>query len=147
MIPKNAYNSQTHRHQARHGVLTSGIGKLDTTRLTTLCDQVNALRQLGIEVILVSSGAVGLGMGKQLEKRPKDLATLLACAAVGQSILINNWQQCFDPHGLTVAQILLTREDLSARHRHNAVATLSGTTSEWCRAYRQRKRYGQRHRD
>ena len=104
------------------GVLTSGIGKLDTARISTLCDQVNALRQLGIEVILVSSGAVGLGMGKlKLEKRPKDLAALQACAAVGQSILINYWQQCFDLHGLTVAQILLTREDLRTRHRHNAV--------------------------
>lgn len=104
------------------GVLTSGIGKLDTARIAMHCDQVNKLRQLGIEVILVSSGAVGLGMGKlNLEKRPKDLASLQACAAVGQSILINNWQKCFDPHGLTVAQILLTREDLRARHRHNAV--------------------------
>ncbi|MDQ8193548.1 glutamate 5-kinase [Coraliomargarita sp. SDUM461004] len=104
------------------GVLTSGIGNLNTARIATLCGQVNALRQRGIEVILVSSGAVGLGMGKlQLDKRPKDLATLQACAAVGQSILINNWQQGFDPHGLTVAQILLTREDLRARHRHNAV--------------------------
>ncbi len=104
------------------GVLTSGIGNLDTARIATLCEQVHTLRQRGIEVILVSSGAVGLGMGKlALEKRPKDLATLQACAAVGQSILINNWQQGFDPHGLTVAQILLTREDLRARHRHNAV--------------------------
>jgi glutamate 5-kinase len=104
------------------GVLTSGIGKLNTARIETLCGQVNTLRQRGIEVILVSSGAVGLGMGKlELEKRPKDLATLQACAAVGQSILINTWQHCFDPHGLTVAQILLTREDLRARHRHNAV--------------------------
>ena len=61
-------------------------------------------------------------MGKlKLEKRPKDLAALQACAAVGQSILINNWQQCFDPYGQTVAQILLTREDLRARHRRNAV--------------------------
>lgn len=104
------------------GVLTSGIGNLDTARIAALCGQVNTLRQRGIEVILVSSGAVGLGMGKlKLEKRPKDLASLQACAAVGQSILINNWQQGFDPHGLTVAQILLTREDLRARHRHNAV--------------------------
>ena len=61
-------------------------------------------------------------MGKlNLEKRPKDLASLQACAAVGQSILINTWQKEFDPHGLTVAQILLTREDLRAKHRHNAV--------------------------
>jgi glutamate 5-kinase len=105
------------------GVLTSGIGNLDTPRIETLCEQIQTLRQHGIEVILVSSGAVGLGMGKlQLGKRPKDLATLQACAAVGQSILINTWQHCFDPHRLTVAQILLTREDLRARHRHNAVS-------------------------
>ena len=104
------------------GVLTSGIGKLDTQRIAALCEQVNTLRQRGIEVIIVSSGAVGLGMGKlELTKRPKDLATLQACAAVGQTILINNWQHGFDSHGLTVAQILLTREDLRARHRHNAV--------------------------
>lgn len=104
------------------GVLTSGIGNLDTARIAALCGQVKTLRERGIEVILVSSGAVGLGMGKlRLDKRPKDLATLQACAAVGQSILINNWQQGFDPHGLTVAQILLTREDLRAKHRHNAV--------------------------
>jgi glutamate 5-kinase len=104
------------------GVLTSGIGQLNRERIDALCAQVHALRERGIEVILVSSGAVGLGMGKiGLKKRPKDLATLQACAAVGQSILMNHWQQGFDPHGVTVAQILLTREDLRARHRHNAV--------------------------
>ncbi len=104
------------------GVLTSGIGELDTARIQVLCDKVQLLRARGIEVILVSSGAVGLGMGKLgLSKRPRELASLQACAAVGQSILINIWQKCFDPHGLTVAQILLTREDLRAKHRHNAV--------------------------
>jgi glutamate 5-kinase len=104
------------------GVLTSGIGELDIARIETLCAQVNTLRSRGIEVVIVSSGAVGLGMGKlSLTQRPKELATLQACAAVGQGILINTWQQCFDAHGLTVAQILLTREDLRARHRHNAV--------------------------
>jgi len=104
------------------GVLTSGIGDLDTERIATLCRQVVALRERGIEVVLVSSGAVGLGMGKlELEKRPKDLGLLQACASVGQGILINTWQKCFDPHSLTVAQILLTREDLRAKHRHNAI--------------------------
>ena len=104
------------------GVLTSGIGDLDTARIQALCHQVKTLRDRGIDVILVSSGAVGLGMGKlQLDKRPKDLAMQQACAAVGQTILINTWQKGFDPHGLTVAQILLTREDLRAKHRHNAV--------------------------
>jgi glutamate 5-kinase len=95
---------------------------LDTSRIEAHCQQIDLLRRNGIEVILVSSGAVGLGMGKlSLHKRPKDLASLQACAAVGQSILINTWQKGFDPLGLTVAQILLTREDLRARHRHNAV--------------------------
>ena len=104
------------------GVLTSGIGDLNTARINALCCQVKALRDRGIDVILVSSGAVGLGMGKlALEQRPKDLAMQQACAAVGQTILINTWQTGFDPHGLTVAQILLTREDLRAKHRHNAV--------------------------
>ncbi|MGJ8638435.1 MAG: glutamate 5-kinase [Opitutaceae bacterium] len=104
------------------GVLTTGIGELDTNRIETLCSQVDKLRSKGLEVILVSSGAVGLGMGKLgLKQRPKDLASLQACAAVGQGILINTWQKCFDPYQLSVAQILLTREDLRARHRHNAV--------------------------
>ncbi len=104
------------------GVLTSGIGELNTGRIEALCRQVHLLRERGTEVILVSSGAVGLGMGKLgLKKRPRDLAALQACAAVGQSILINIWQRSFDPHGITVAQILLTREDLRAKHRHNAV--------------------------
>lgn len=104
------------------GVLTSGIGMLDTARIDALCRHVNTLHERGIEVIIVSSGAVGLGMGKLgLQKRPKDLASLQACASVGQSILINTWQKGFDPHGLTVAQILLTREDLRAKHRHTAV--------------------------
>jgi glutamate 5-kinase len=104
------------------GVLTSGIGKLDTQRIAALCSQVAALRARGIEVVLVSSGSIGLGMGKLgLDQRPEELAQLQACAAIGQSILINNWQSGFDPHKLTVAQILLTREDLRSKNRHNAI--------------------------
>lgn len=104
------------------GVLTSGIGNLDTIRIHTLCEQIAALHKLGIEVVLVSSGAIGLGMGKlKLSERPSDLAQLQACAAVGQSILINTWQAAFDPHNLTVAQILLTREDLRSKDRHNGI--------------------------
>ncbi len=105
------------------GVLTSGIGKLNTDRIARLAGEIVRLRSLGVEVVLVSSGAVGLGMGRLgLKQRPGDLASLQACAAVGQSILINTWQAAFDPHGLTVAQVLLTREDLRARERHNAVS-------------------------
>ena len=71
------------------GVLTSGIGDLDTDRINILCKQVIELRSRGVQVVLVSSGAVGLGMGKlNLKERPEDLAQLQACASVGQSILI-----------------------------------------------------------
>lgn len=104
------------------GVLTQGIGQLDTHRIATLCKQVAYLRSIGKEVVLVSSGSIGLGMGKLgLTTRPTALANLQACASIGQSILINTWQKGFDPVDLTVAQILLTREDLRNRHRHNAI--------------------------
>ena len=104
------------------GVLTTGVGDLDKNCIQSLCRQVKLLRDQGIEVILVSSGAIGLGMGKlSLRQRPRDLTLLQACASLGQTILINNWQQGFDPYNLLVAQILLTREDLRAKHRYNAI--------------------------
>ncbi len=113
------------------GVLTEGIGKLDTQRIAALCAEVAALRQRGVEVVVVSSGAVGLGMGRlQLPRRPKRLAALQKCAAVGQSILINTWQAGLDPHGLTAAQLLLTREDVKSRTRHLAVKDLLGELLE-----------------
>lgn len=100
------------------GVLTSGIGQLNTTRIAAVCAEVAALRAAGTEVIIVSSGAVGLGMGAlQLAKRPKDVSKKQACAAIGQSLLMQHWQAGFKPHGLTVAQVLLTHEDLRGRAR------------------------------
>ena len=104
------------------GVLTTGIGQLDTARIDAVCAQVAALRARGTEVILVSSGAVGLGMGAlQLTKRPKDVSKKQACAAIGQSLLMQHWQTGFTPHGLTVAQVLLTHEDLRSRARYLGV--------------------------
>lgn len=103
-------------------LLTSGIGKLNVDRINALCAQIVFLRKKGVEVIIVSSGAIALGMGKlKYRKRPTNLATLQACAAIGQSILIETWQTGFDPHDLTAAQLLLTREDLRTRNRHIAV--------------------------
>jgi glutamate 5-kinase len=108
------------------GVLTSGAGKLDTTRIAAVCAEIAALRAAGTEVIIVSSGAVGLGMGAlQLERRPRELAKKQACAAIGQSRLMQTWQAGFAPHLLTVAQVLLTHDDLRVRSRYLGVeATL-----------------------
>ncbi len=104
------------------GVLTSGIGQLDEQRIAQLCGELSALRHGGTEVIVVSSGAVGLGMGRLgLSKRPKELSRKQACAAVGQSLLMQTWQRGFSPLRLTVAQVLLTHDDLRVRSRYLGV--------------------------
>ena len=104
------------------GVLTSGIGQLDTARIADLAAQLASLRSAGTEVIVVSSGAVGLGMGAlALTKKPKDVSKKQACAAIGQSRLMQVWQTAFAPHALTVAQVLLTHDDLRVRSRYLGV--------------------------
>jgi glutamate 5-kinase len=104
------------------GVLTHGIGQLNTERIAALADGIARLRAAGSEVIVVSSGAVGLGMGRLgLKKKPADVSKKQACAAIGQSLLMQTWQRAFDPQGLTVAQVLLTHEDLRFRARHLGV--------------------------
>jgi glutamate 5-kinase len=101
------------------GVVTSGIGELDTGRIASVCAQIAALRRQGTEVVVVSSGAVGLGMGALgLTKKPKDVSKKQACAAVGQGRLMQTWQAGLAPHGITAAQVLLTHEDLRARERY-----------------------------
>ena len=104
------------------GVLTSGIGEIDSNRIARVCAEITALRASGTEVLVVSSGAVGLGMGQLgLAKKPKETSKKQACAAVGQSRLMQVWQRGFEPHGLTVAQVLLTHDDLRLRARYLGV--------------------------
>lgn len=108
------------------GLLTSGAGQLDPARISEVCRQLASLRAGGTEVAVVSSGAVGLGMGRLgLARRPAEVTRKQACAAVGQSLLMQVWQRSFEPHGITVAQVLLTHDDLRERRRHlNVKATL-----------------------
>ncbi len=104
------------------GVLTHGIGQLNTERIGALAAGIAGLRAAGTEVIVVSSGAVGLGMGRlALKKKPSEVSRKQACAAIGQSLLMQTWQRAFDPQGLAVAQVLLTHEDLRSRARHLGV--------------------------
>jgi len=104
------------------GVLTFGIGQLDTARIAAIAGEIAELRSRGVEVVVVSSGAVGLGMGAlKLQKKPKDVSKKQACAAIGQSLLMQTWQAAFAPLGLTVAQVLLTHEDLRSRARYLGV--------------------------
>ena len=110
-------------------VLTADDGRLAPGRLQALADQLHRIRMTGRSVALVSSGAIGAGMGRlSLAERPTDLPTLQACAAVGQSFLMREYQDCLSVHSITAAQILLTAGDFDSRARYlnvrNTIRTL-----------------------
>jgi glutamate 5-kinase len=100
-------------------VLTGADGTLEPDRLQSLADQVQRIRRTGRKVALVSSGAIGAGMGRLgLAKRPTDLRHLQACAAVGQSFLMRAYEECLAAQGARTAQILLTAGDFDNRTRY-----------------------------
>ena len=110
-------------------VLANAAGHLDRHRIQSLADQIVRIRSEGRRVALVSSGAVGAGVGRlKLRSRPVDLPHLQACAAVGQSALMQLYQECLTPHGVHAAQLLLTASDLDSRARYlnvrNTISTL-----------------------
>jgi glutamate 5-kinase len=110
-------------------VLTGPQGRLDPGRIEQLADQIHHVIASGRKVALVSSGAVGSGMGRLgLKSRPTDLARLQAVAAVGQSVLVEAYERALERYGYHAAQILLTADDLSHRTRYlnarNTILTL-----------------------
>jgi glutamate 5-kinase len=113
-------------------VLTGSDGVLDPARVQALADQVQRLRQSGRKVALVSSGAIGAGVGRlALGKRPTDLRHLQACAAIGQSFLMRAYEECLARHGAHTAQILLTASDFDSRTRYLNVRNTILTLFEW----------------
>src|SRR5438552_1170784 len=113
-------------------VLTGADGTLDPARLQALADQVQRIRQTGRKVALVSSGAIGAGVGHlNLGNRPTDLRHLQACAAIGQSFLMRAYQECLGKHGTHTAQILLTAGDFDNRTRYLNARNTILTLFEW----------------
>ncbi len=109
--------------------LSDASGHLDTGLIGHLAEQVAALKSRGVQVTLVSSGAIGAGVTELgLPGRPKDLPMLQATASVGQSILMQLFAGAFRPHSLHVGQILITRSDFEDRGRYlnlrNCIAAL-----------------------
>lgn len=99
--------------------LAHSTGKLNIKRTNTLCGVLSDLKNAGHEVILVSSGAIGMGVGKLgLREKPQDIPTKQAAAAVGQCELMYAYDRIFTEYGHTVAQILLTGSDFNAPDRH-----------------------------
>ena len=107
-------------------VLTHASGEPDTDRFARIVEQLAVCLRERREVVLVSSGAIACGMGRLgLTRRPKDVAQLQACAAIGQSELMRLYSDAFGAQALGVAQVLLTQADLADRTRcRNAKNTL-----------------------
>jgi len=109
--------------------IVDGKFKARRERLNSLAKQISLLHKKGIEVVLVSSGAIALGMGELGEsRRPTDLGALQARAAIGQAVLMRNYIESFKKVGLKCAQVLLTWDDfgkdtrsLNVRHTLDAI--------------------------
>ncbi|WP_408640872.1 glutamate 5-kinase [Serinibacter arcticus] len=99
--------------------LTRADGALDPAAVTAVADALASRRGDGTQVVLVSSGAIAAGITPLgLASRPRDLATQQAAASVGQGLLVAHYTRAFATHGLTVAQVLLTAEDVIRRGQY-----------------------------
>jgi glutamate 5-kinase len=112
--------------------LVDSTGRPDEQRFRTFCEGIAGLAADGLEVAVVSSGAIAVGLEPLgLKTRPKDIPSLQAAAAVGQGLLVTRYAQLLGKHGLTAAQVLLTRYDFMQRtHYLNARNTLERLCSD-----------------
>ena len=98
--------------------LTHTTGRMDIRHVETLCKVLSDVKNAGYEIVLVSSGAIGMGVGKlNLRERPADMPGKQAAAAVGQCELMYVYDKLFSEYSHTVAQILLTGDDLEREDR------------------------------
>jgi glutamate 5-kinase len=104
-------------------------GGIDTAYFGGVAAQIKALLDSGRDVVIVTSGAIGMGAGQLgLSEKPKEMKMRQACAAIGQPLLMQEYRRAFGVHGIQVAQVLLTAEVLSNRKTYlnlrNAIETL-----------------------
>jgi glutamate 5-kinase len=106
---------------ARRAVVKIGsrlLAESPAGRPAAIADQVAELRRRGVEVVIVSSGAIALGVRRLgLATRPSELPALQAAAAVGQARLMQHWEHAFSVHDIAIGQVLLTHDDLGDRRR------------------------------
>jgi glutamate 5-kinase len=107
--------------------LTTAAGGIDDARLLALVDELAAARHRGLEIVLVSSGAIAAGLAPLgFKQRPRDLARQQAAASVGQGLLIHRYTDAFAMHDVRVGQVLLTVDDVTRRgHYRNAYRTFA----------------------
>jgi glutamate 5-kinase len=113
-------------------VLTAPDGRLDPARIGHLSEQLSSVMATGRKVALVSSGAVGAGIGQLgLARRPENLRQLQAAAAIGQSYLIRAYDEGLRRHGHHAAQLLLTHDDFDSRPRYLNMRNTLTALFEW----------------
>jgi len=99
--------------------LAHATGHLNIRLVEELCRVISDIKNAGHQVIVVSSGAIGMGVGKLgLRERPKDIPTKQAAAAVGQCELMYTYDKLFGEYHHTVAQLLITGDDVASEKRH-----------------------------
>ena len=105
--------------------LTTAAGGIDPARVRALVEATAAAVAAGVEVVLVSSGAIAAGLAPlALKRRPRDLARQQAAASVGQGLLVHRYTEEFARHGIVTGQVLLTLDDVTRRgHYRNAQRT------------------------
>ena len=104
--------------------LAHATGHLNIRRVEELCRVISDIKNAGHEVILVSSGAIGMGVGKLgLRQRPTDIPSKQAAAAVGQCELMYTYDKLFSEYHHTVAQLLITGDDVANEKRHQNFST------------------------
>ncbi len=100
--------------------LAHSTGRLNIRNVTEICRIISDLKNAGNEIIMVSSGAIGMGVGKlNLNKKPDDIPTKQAAAAIGQCELMYVYDKLFSEYSHTVAQLLITGDDLNNEERYN----------------------------
>ena len=99
--------------------LTHQNGNIYIRRIENLCQVISDLKNAGLEIIFVSSGAIAMGVGKLgLSKKPQDIPSKQACAAIGQCELMYTYDKLFQEYNHTVAQMLMTGADFEYEERH-----------------------------
>ena len=122
--------SDSHRVVIKIGTnLLTKDGKFNTNYVEGISSQIAELKERGLQVLLVSSGAIGMGAAElNLKTRVKDIKMRQACAAIGQPLLMHQYRDSFGAYGLSIAQVLLTRDVFSNRttflNLRNSVETL-----------------------
>lgn len=112
--------------------LTDEYNKLDVSKIAHLVSMIIKEKKSGRAIVLVSSGAIGAGMGRMdIRARPNQIEDLQAAAAIGQGILMQTYEFFFNNYGQAVAQILLTREDFTDPNRYSNLSKTIDKLLEW----------------